>query len=191
MQYCTWKTERRTHCRDGEDGEHLFHKQFLNWKDVLWLRNGGNCCSTWLDFLLKQLLLLVEAKELLTEYGLFLFILLLTYSFSFSLLSQVQCTRRQLRGKGASGQEVHRRSLWWFSAEITAWVTANKLEKADIIRGRRRVHMLAEGVKLLLGCQGRGIGEPSSLAVPGAGRCEQCCVPLGPVQAGDKKHSLL
>lgn len=109
----------------------------------------------------------------------------------FSLLSQLQCTRRQLRGKGASGQEVHRRSLWWFSAEITAWVTANKLEKADIIRGRRRVHMLAEGLKLLLGCQGRGIGEPSSLAVPGAGSCEQCCIPLGPVQAGDKKHSLL
>lgn len=97
------------------------------------------------DFLLKQLLL-VEVKKLLTEYGLFLFILLLSYSFSFYLLCLLQCTRKQVRGKGASGQEVHRRNLWWFSAEITAWVTANKVEKADIIKGSRRMHMFTESL---------------------------------------------
>lgn len=42
-----------------------------------------------LTFPLKQLLLLVEAKELFTEYGLFLFIFLLFSSFSLYLLCQL------------------------------------------------------------------------------------------------------
>lgn len=62
----------------------------------------------------------------------------------FYLLRWLQCTGGQLGGKGASGQGVHGQNLWWFSAEITAWVTANKLEKTEmiIIIIRIRVHML-------------------------------------------------